>query len=222
MATVEQAPLAAGDKLSRDEFLRRWELHPEITRAELIGGIVYMPSPLSFEHAEMDSSVGGVIWYYGLHTPGTKSGANATTLLLHDAPQPDDYLRILPEYGGRCSIAGKYLAGAPELIAEVSLSSAAYDLHQKLDLYEEAGVQEYIAVLLYERDVRWHHLTGKGYELLLPDADGIHRSMVFPGLWLDGTALLAGDMTRVLAVVQEGLKTSAHTDFVAKLASKRK
>lgn len=220
MATIEQSapPLAAGDKLTRDEFLRRWELHPEIKRAELIGGTVYMPSPLSVEHAEMDSPIAGVFWFYSANTPGTKSGINATTQMLKDAPQPDDYLRILPECGGQCSIEGKYLNGTPELIGEVSLSSAAYDLNQKLNLYEEAGVQEYLAVLFHERDVRWHRLTKSGYQLLLPDADGVHRSLVFPGLWLDCKALLAEDMARLLAVVQEGLKSAAHADFVALLA----
>jgi Uma2 family endonuclease len=223
MATVEQnaPPLAAGDKLTRAEFLRRWELHPEIKRAELIGGRVYMSSPLSLAHAEMDCPVGGLIWYYGAHTPGTKAGSNATLLMRKDAPQPDDYLRILPECGGRSSPSGKFLKGAPELIAEVSLSSAAYDLHEKLKLYEKAGVQEYIAVLVYEREVRWHHLTARGYELLSPHADGIHRSVVFPGFWLDAKALLGDDMTRVLAVLQEGLQSREHTDFVAKLAAKR-
>jgi Uma2 family endonuclease len=223
MATAEQSapPLAAGDKLSRDEFLRRWELHPEIKRAELIGGTVFMPSPLSAEHAEMDSPVAGVLWLYSANTPGTKSGLNATTYMLEDAPQPDDYLRILPEFGGNCSKKGKYLKGAPELIAEVSLSSAAYDLHQKRDLYEEAGVQEYIAVLLHEHEFRWHRLTSKGYQLLLLDADGIHRSLVFPGLWIDGKALFAADMARLEAVLQDGMKSREHADFVARLASNR-
>lgn len=32
-------PLAAGDKLTRAEFLRRWEAHREIKNAELIGGM---------------------------------------------------------------------------------------------------------------------------------------------------------------------------------------
>src|ERR1700752_869703 len=108
MATVEHRipPLNAGDRLSRDEFMRRWELHPEIKIAELIGGVVYMPSPLSFDHAEMDTPIGGLLWVYEVHTPGTRAGSNATTLMLEDAPQPDDYLRILPDYGGQCLTEG--------------------------------------------------------------------------------------------------------------------
>ncbi|HEX7377041.1 MAG TPA: hypothetical protein VF278_08010 [Pirellulales bacterium] len=37
---IEQpvAPLRAGDNLTRDEFLRRWQAAPSIKSAELIGG----------------------------------------------------------------------------------------------------------------------------------------------------------------------------------------
>ena len=51
MATAIE-PLSPGDQLTRaEEFLRPiWEAHPEIKRAELLGGIVYMPSPLSVQH----------------------------------------------------------------------------------------------------------------------------------------------------------------------------
>ena len=115
-------PFERGDKLTRDEFMRRWEQHPEIKFAELIGGIVYMPSPLSREHGKSDNRVCGWLWVYHAHTPGTEAGNNTTTLMLADAPQPDGYLRILPEYGGRSGDEGIYVSGAPELLTEVSLS----------------------------------------------------------------------------------------------------
>src|SRR6516225_9664816 len=121
-------PLVTGDKLSRDEFLRRWEAHPEIKFAELIGGVVYMPSPLSRDHGVVDSRVGTWLGVYSAWTPGTESGNNATTLMLEQAPQPEVYLRILPEHGGKSGMAGKYVQGAAELLTEVSLSSASYDL----------------------------------------------------------------------------------------------
>src|SRR6266849_6938767 len=103
MATaIEQRvpPLAQGDKLSREEFLRRWEAHPEIKNAELIGGIVFMSSPVSVEHGDKDGQVGGWLQYYSALTPGTASGHNTTSFVLDDTPQPDLNLRILPDYGG--------------------------------------------------------------------------------------------------------------------------
>src|SRR5260370_11775547 len=90
MATaIEESvpPLVAGDKLTRAEFLRRWEADPEIKNAELIGGIVYMASPVSAEHGDMDGDVGGWLFTYKMATPGTACGHNTTSSLLDDTPQ---------------------------------------------------------------------------------------------------------------------------------------
>lgn len=222
MATaVELPPLLPGDKLTRAEFLRRWEVHPEIKKAELIGGIVYIPSPVTVEHGDREGNAGGWLQFYSAYTPGTASGHNTTSFLLDDTPQPDLNLRILPEYGGRSWVEGKYLHGIPELLVEICRSSAAYDLHVKLDLYQAAKVPEYLAILLFEREIRWYVLTNGVYQLLPPDADGIWRSRVFPGLRLDGPALLAGDMPRVLAKLEEGIQSQEHRAFVDNLARAR-
>ena len=173
-------PLMAGDQLTRDEFLRRWEADPSIKLAELIGGTVYMPSPVSVEHGDMDGDVGGWLSAYKAATPGTASGRNTTSFILEETPQPDLNLRLLPKYGGRSWAEGRYLHGVPELLAEVCASSAAYDLHQKYDLYEAAGVPEYLAVVIFEQEIRWHVLIDGRYQLLAPDADGLWRSGDFP------------------------------------------
>jgi hypothetical protein len=52
---------------------------------------------------------------------------------------------------------------------------------------------------------------------LQPDADGIIHSRIFPGLHLTVDALLAGDMTKVAAVLQQGLQTEKHAAFVQQL-----
>jgi len=222
-ATIDAAPpLQAGDKLTSDEFLRRWELHPEIKFAELIGGIVYMPSPLTRLHGVSDHLVSTWLCTYQAYTPGTESGGNVTTILgSDDTPQPDDYLRVLPEFGGQSRNEGKYVGGASELLVEVCVSSASYDLNQKLELYERAGVPEYLAVLIREQEIRWHRLNSKGYHLLRP-IGSIWKSKVFPGLWLDGHALLTRDSAKVLATLQQGLQSSEHAAFVKKLAKRKK
>jgi Uma2 family endonuclease len=221
MSIVEQAvpPLLNGDNLTRDEFLRRWDAAPHIKFAELIGGIVYMPPPVALDHGDSDNDVAVWLGHYAAATPGTRASSNATMLMLDDAPQADIHLRILPEAGGQSSIEGLYLRGAPELAAEICRTSAVYDLHQKLTLYQEAGVQEYVAVLLFEQEIRWRRLEQGAYQLLAPE-DGIYRSRIFPGLWLDGSALLAGNMARVLTTLQQGLATADHADFAALLAKR--
>ncbi len=111
-----------------------------------------------------------------------------------------------------------YLRGAPELVAEVAASRASYDLNEKKETYRRNGAQEYIVWQVYDRRIDWLRLEGGQYEPLSPDEDGVIRSRVFPGLWLDVEALLKDDMTKVLAVLQQGLNSSEHGDFVKQLA----
>jgi Uma2 family endonuclease len=221
--TAEETPLLEpGDFLSRDEFLRRWEAMPHLKRAELIQGVVYMPSPLSHKHGAKDNQVTTWLGVYRAATPGCEALNNATWLMGdEDAPQPDGALRILPEYGGQSRTQGRYAAGAPEFAAEISISSTSYDLHQKLEVYQEAGVQEYLAVLMREGEVRWHRLINGRFEVVPQPADGMYRSTVFPGLWLDAPALLAGDLARVLAILNQGIASAEHQAFVEQLAARR-
>ncbi len=224
MPTIkEEVPLLkSGEVLARAEFLRRWEALPNLKRAELIRGVVYMPSPLSLEPGDVDVLVGGWLVGYAAATPGCRPSANATWLLTEDsAPQPDNSLRVLPEYGGRTRRQGRLGAGVPEFLAEVCLTSADYDMHEKLELYQDAGVQEYLAVLLQAGEVRWHRLTEGRFAVVPLPADGVYRSEVFPGLWLDAAGLLAVDLARVLAVLNDGIQTPAHQQFVEQLAARR-
>ena len=43
-------PLVEGQRLDQAEFHRRYEAMPPETRAELIDGVVFMPSPVGPEH----------------------------------------------------------------------------------------------------------------------------------------------------------------------------
>lgn len=224
MSIVQEAvpPLVRGDFLSREEFLHRWDAMSNVKRAELIRGVVYMPSPVSWEHGDTEQNVAAWLGVYKAATPGCAGANNATWLMREvDAPQPDTSLRILPEYGGQSRTEGRYAAGAPEFLAEVCISSTAYDLHQKLEVYQEAGVQEYLAVLMREREVRWHRLTNGRFEVLAMPTDGVYRSTVFLGLWLDAAALLRGDLARVLAVLNDGINSPDHQQFVDQLTAQR-
>ncbi|MFQ5858693.1 MAG: Uma2 family endonuclease [Anaerolineae bacterium] len=216
----EPPPLESGDHLSRAEFERRYEAHPEIKKAELIEGVVYVASPVRFEnHGRPHSMVVGWLTTYWASTPGVVVGDNASMRLDNDnEPQPDAMVRLEPALGGRSRISeDDYVEGAPELIVEVAASSAAYDLSSKLRVYQRNGVQEYVAVQIYEQRVDWFVLREGVYEPLSPDDAGVLRSEVFPGLWLQPAALLAGDIAAMLNVLREGLASQEHADFVARL-----
>ena len=211
-------PLCSGDRLTRDEFERRYRaMSPEV-RAELIEGVVFVASPVSAEdHGEPHSDLLTWLGLYRAHTETVRSGDNSSLRLdLDNEPQPDGYLRLLPEFGGRARIVDGYLEGAPELIAEISASSASYDLHDKLNAYRRSGVREYVVWRVWDRQIDWFVLRLGRYERLSPGQDDRYRSEIFPGLWLDPAAMLRGDLKRVLAILQEGLASDDHQAFVAR------
>lgn len=212
-------PLVAGDRLSRIEFERRYEAHTDIKKAELIEGVVYMPSPVRLDHAQLHSNILGWLILYRALTPSVYVADNATVRLdLDNEVQPDALLRLDESLGGHARVtADHFLENAPELIVEVAGSSAAYDLHDKLHVYRRNGVQEYLVLLAYEGETRWHVLHEGEYKQLEPDENGVLKSEIFPGLWLDGGRFWQDDMAGVLAVLQEGLASQAHVDFVAHL-----
>ncbi len=218
----ESPLLQSGDHLSRAEFERRYQAHSEI-KAELIEGVVYVSSPIRIEHGDPHFNI--IFWLgaYQAATPGVVGSDNVTVRLdLENEPQPDVSLRLKPELGGQTRIsADGYLEGSPELVVEIAASSASYDLHSKRRAYARNGVLEYIVVLTYEQQVKWFVLGESGYELLESDKNGILRSEIFPGLWLQPAALWTGDLATILAVLQQGLAYPEHTTFLARLAAKR-
>lgn len=213
-------PLENGDHLSASEFLRRYEAMPEVKKAELVNGIVYMASPLRIDrHGEPDNLIQTWLGSYSIATPGVKAATNSTTRLgPDDVPQPDGLLRILPECGGQARVDGKgYLDGAPELIVEVTASSASLDVQDKLTSYRRARVREYLVWRTEDRAVDWWVLEADEYRDVPAADDGTLRSRTFPGLWLDVQALLAGDGAKLMAKLQEGLNSAEHAAFVQAL-----
>lgn len=220
--SIEIPPLEAGDHLTRCEFEHRYQARPDIKKAELIEGVVYMPSPVRAKsHGEPHSHIITWLGVYRAVTPGVQLLDNVTVRLdLDNELQPDATLRIESATEGHSRISeDDYLEGAPELIVEVAASSAAYDLHEKLRVYRRNGVQEYLVWRVYDKQVDWFRLINDEYVCLEPDADGIVQSQVFPGLRLAVAALLAGDMATVLAELQKGLGTPEHAAFMARLQS---
>ena len=107
-------PLEAGQHLDQPTFHERYEAMPPETRAELVGGIVYMPSPMRRDHGDSDHPVAAWLSRYEQYTPGVM-GAGGSTVKLdpRGEPQPDHLLYILPECGGQMGVdAEGYLTGA--------------------------------------------------------------------------------------------------------------
>ncbi len=182
----------------------------------------YMASPLSYRHGKPDQLLAGWIFHYQLVTSGTDGASNATTMFDdYGEPQPDQHLRIIEEAGGRSRIVDDYLVGPPELIVEVGFSSRRYDLGPKKLDYERAGVAEYLFAGVDPEEVIWYVFREGRYVELPPGDDGLIRSEVFPGLWLDPEALLAVDRPALIASLNRGLATQEHAAFVPRLGGVR-
>jgi len=216
-------PLVAGERLDRATFHERYEAMPPETRAELIGGIVCMPSPLSGDHGSEDNRIAGWLFHYCRFTRGLEAMDNVSTLLDDlGEPQPDVVLIILPEFGGQTHDDSGYVGGAPELVVEVSRSSRRTDLGPKLRDYERAGVLEYLVLALDPDEIFWFRRREGRFVRMEADPQGCYRSEVFPGLWLDPRALFEGDRKGIIATLDRGLASTEHADFAARLARSKK
>lgn len=217
-------PLSNGDRLTSREFERRYNAMPELKKAELIEGIVYMASPLRFEpHAEPHGDIIGWLWSYKIATPQVQMGIEPTVRLdVDNEVQPDGVLLINKESGGNSSLSAQgYLEGAPELVVEIAASSAAIDLGDKKRAYRRNGVREYIVWQVFEQKIDWFSLEDGDYISLLADIEGLICSKIFPGLWLNGPGMLQRDMQRVLATLQAGINSPEHQAFVQQLMGRQ-
>jgi hypothetical protein len=212
--------LEPGDHLTREEFERRYEAMPHVRKAELIEGVVYMPSPVRLEQHGSPNAL--FIWWlthYWAFTPGVRVGDNTTVRLdLDNESQPDGLMIREPSHGGRVEISPRgYIESAPELVGEIAASSASFDLHTKLRVYRRNQVQEYVVWRVEDAAVDWFVLRRGDYAPLPLSPAGIYQSEAFPGLWLDPAALVRTDLPTVLRVLQQGIASPEHAAFVAQL-----
>ncbi len=213
-------PLCNGDRLTADEFLRRYEAMPDCENAQLIEGVVYiMSSPVSHvNHSNPHFNLIGWLSLYASATPGVEGGDNGTLRLdMRNVPQPDAYLIVLPSHGGQAQMEGDYIRGAPELVAEVSATTVSIDLHAKRNAYRRNGVREYVVWRVFDEEIDWFVLRAGKYARLALAPEGCYKSEILPGLWLDAAALIRGDMSTAARVAQQGLASTEHPEFVARL-----
>jgi len=205
MATRTEAPvsLESGDRLTREEFHRRYSARPDVKKAELVEGVVYVASPVRFDrHGQPHGFVVGWLAAYAAETPGLLLGDNSTVFLDGgNEVQPDAFL-WQPEPGGPRLTDDGYIEGAPQLVVEIAASSVSYDLHDKLEAYLRNGVLEYVVWRTLDRAIDWFRLREGSYVRIEPDADGLIESEQFPGLRLHVPSMLAGDLATVLALLR--------------------
>lgn len=216
--------LVDGARMDQKTFHALYLHTPEPFKAELIGGVVHVASPVSRRHGKPYLRLVSWLARYEERTPGVEALGEITAILGGDRePQPDAVLLVRPECGGRTRAdADEYLVGPPELVVEVANTTAAFDLGEKKDDYEAAGVGEYLVVDVTAGAVRWFVRRRDKFAEQKPGPDGFLRSAAFPGLWLDPAAFLADQPRKVAAALRQGLASPEHKAFVAELKGHRK
>lgn len=213
-------PLENGDRLTREEFHRRYQAMPKNVKAELVKGIVYMALPVRVKnHGKPHAIMMSVFGFYQMSTNGVDLLDNVTYIASdYYEPQPDAVLRIEEACGGKSWVNDDdYLEGSPELIVEISSSTASYDLHDKLEIYEKKGVREYIVWRVLDNQIDWFYLENESYKRVAPNKQGIIESKVFAGLLLNIEAMLKNDLQKVLTDLQKGLQSKKYKDFAESL-----
>lgn len=203
MAVLDTTSLSleSGDRLTRAEFHRVYCARKDIKKAELVEGVVYVPSPARLElHAEPHGHVVAWLGVYKSRTPGVRLGDNATVLLDDNNELQPDACLLREEPGGPRLTTDGFIERAPQLVVEVPARSVSYDLHDKKEAYRRNGVREYIVWRVLDGLIDWYRLSGGEYEWVEPDDDGVVDSEVFPDLCLDVPRMLAGDLAAVLAM----------------------
>jgi Uma2 family endonuclease len=201
VSAAKSPRLESGDRLTRNEFHRRYLASPKIKKAELVEGVVYVASAVGARHAEAHAWIVGWLGAYQSQHPELRLHGGATVFLDADNEvQPDACLWREEPFGPRLNNEG-YIEGAPQVIAEVAVSSASYDLHDKLHAYRRAGVREYIVWRVEDAAIDRFRLHEGAYEQVPPDENGVIESVVFPGLRLDVANMLAGNLAGVLALL---------------------
>jgi len=216
-----ECQLHSGDHLSQTEFHSLYVQMPEKFKAELVGGVVFVATPLGNLHGEYHAQAILLFGLYTARTPGVKITDNATLILgEEDEVQPDISMRMVPECGGKASLTKDgYLQGAPELVVEIAHSSRAIDLFNKKERYTKRGVKEYVVVSLQPMEIFWFDLPGS--KRYTANNDGVYQSVIFPGLWIHGEALLQLQSERSLEIINAGLASPEHAAFVQQLDGKR-
>lgn len=215
--------LQTGDRMNQRTFHRLYLQTPDKFKAELIGGVVYVSSPVTLRHGGPHQRLSGWLALYNAETDGTEAFIDTTMVMADDSePQPDLSMIVFPEAGGQLRVddSGDYFVGAPELAIEISYTTATLDLNAKRLDYERYGVREYLVVDVEPRRVHWFTRRAGRFAPLKPDAAGVLKSKAFPGLWLDPAAVFDRTARRLLTTLKNGLASPEHAKFAAKLAKK--
>jgi len=212
-------PLQGGERMRRNEFERRFDATPGLKRAELVEGTVWIPPQMGeVRYGSARMALIGLIGSYCAATPGVSGGAHGHIRLdAVNMPQPDVSVHLGKAYGGQSRIdADGYLEGAPEFVADVVRQRAEWPTG-RVEALRRNGVREFAVWRVDDCLIDWFVVRDGKQERLEMGADGVYRSRVLPGLWVDPVALLTDERARAMAVMRQGIASPEQGEFIERL-----
>ena len=175
---AEQSPL----RMSFEEFIK-WA--GEDILAELVQGDVVMMTPASLPHQALSMFLTRVLSdYVDVGEIGWIGTAPIALRLSPDTVREPDLLFVANDHLDR--VKETCVDGPADLVIEiVSADSVGRDRGEKYYEYEQAGIPEYWLIDSRTRRAEFYQLQGAYYQPMFPDAQGIYRSRVLPGFWLN-------------------------------------
>jgi hypothetical protein len=215
------SPLPHCGRMDQAEFHRRYQSYPPHQKVDLVDGEIYVAPPRSVCHGALHCDVSYLLHLYKLATPGVAVVGHCSTIL-DERSEVQPYLSVLlkEEYGGTSHANWEdYICGPAELLVQFTDELGCREMQARRAVFERAGVGEFLAVSVAERQVNWFHFpTGS---LIEPNRRGVSKSRVFPGLWLAFHLIWAEDYPAQLALLDRGLASPEHAAFVKRLAKAR-
>jgi len=179
------------ERMTSEEFFR---YAPEDQKAELIDAVMIMHSPPLVIHERLFRFLFTLLsTYVDNHDLGEVLGSRTPVKLEVDQTYEPDILFVSKE---RASIVqDKGIFGAPDLVIEIlSAGTVHYDRGPKFRAYERAGVRELWLIDPYgPAGTEFYHLQDTRFVPVMPDGEGILRSIAMPGFWIDVAWLWPGE-----------------------------
>lgn len=213
---LEIPPLRDGDRLTADEFHRRYEAMPHIINANLINGVVYVTPHFRCAHGEANATLCGLFGSYTRRLHGIQELINITWRVdAHNEPQPNFVARYTSRRNGNSRYdSDGFLTGVPEFVGEIADDDTVeLDAGPKRELYQRIGVREYFLWRVREKRIDWWGLVDGIYQPVPTDHAGVAHSRVFPGFRVNIPVLLRDDARQVADTIDTGLASPEYQAF---------
>ena len=197
-------PDSAG--ITVDEFYARI---PDGQKADLIDGVIYVASPDTRRNDVRASLLQTVLTVYAETKDLGETTGTRYAYRLSDTRAPEPDLAFVGRERVAHVLTDREGVGPPDVAVEiVSRDSRHRDYHDKFQLYQEAGVQEYWIIDPIQLRCSFYRLRQGEYGPVALEDGHLFRSEAVPGFWLDVHWLLGAQVPKATWCLELILRAS--------------